>query len=71
MSLKTDKVESGKYSDSDSVQKKAVSPESNKRNTSYSNSSEEKKKQLLDMYLQKKITKEEYFGCEGNYDNTK
>ena len=71
MTVKTDKVESGKYSDSDSVLKKAVSPNPNKRNPTYSNSYEDKKKQLLDMYLQKEITKEEYFELRRELDKTK
>ena len=36
-----------------------------------SNSYEEKKKQLLDMYLQKEITKEEYFELRRELDKTK
>ena len=36
-----------------------------------SNSYEGKKKQLLDMYLQKEITKEEYFELRRELDKTK
>ena len=71
MNVKTDKVESGKYSDSDSVQKKAISPEPTKRKPTYSNSYDDKKMKLLDMYLKKEITKEEYFKLRRELDATK
>jgi outer membrane protein assembly factor BamE (lipoprotein component of BamABCDE complex) len=71
MSVKTDKVEAGKYSDSDRVPQKAISPEPTKINPAYSNSYEDKKNQLLDMYLQKEITKEEYFELRRELDKTK
>ena len=71
MSVKTDKVESGKYSDSDSVQRKPAASLPTRVNSSPSDSYEDKKKQLLDMYLQKEITKEEYFELRRELDKTK
>ena len=69
--MKTDKVESGKYSDSDSVQRKPAASLPTRVNSSPSGSYEGKKKQLLDMYLQKEITKEEYFELRRELDKTK
>jgi hypothetical protein len=49
------------------IQKKVISRETVKPTATY----EDKKKQLLDMYLQKEITKEEYFELRKELDKTK
>jgi len=65
-------TEWGNYSNSPtekSVPQKPTLP--GKTKTSSSGSYEDKKKQLLDMYLQKEITKEEYFELRRELDKTK
>ena len=72
LSMKTDKVESGKYSDSQRVQEVPTSPAAPVRvNSTPSASFEEKKEKLLDMYLNKEITKEEYFELRRDLRNSK
>jgi hypothetical protein len=66
MSVKTDKVEAGKYSDSDRVPPKAISPEATKRNPAYSNSYEDKKHNSLISTYKKRLPNRNTSNFEGS-----
>jgi outer membrane protein assembly factor BamE (lipoprotein component of BamABCDE complex) len=74
LTVKTDKIESGRYSDSPREQR--VQP----RNSTSSEprgasgparSYEDRKKQIFDMYLNKEITRDEYFEMRRELDRTR